>query len=163
MGGEHVAVQVAALDDVYPRSLLPRRFDTATGGTMTGASSQRKPDIFEDGNRSQETNMEYASGLIRLKPGSEDKVAEWRSTIASRLDEAAATLKDEDVQVESWFTIEISGEQYLLWYLRAKSIERVFEVSRKLKHPIDRFHYAVMEAVTAANIIAKPFIDMPRG
>ena len=37
--------------------------------------------------------MEYASGLIKLKPGSEEKVEEWRNTIASRLDEAAATLK----------------------------------------------------------------------
>jgi hypothetical protein len=107
--------------------------------------------------------MEYASGVIKLKPGSENKVAEWRRTIASRLDEAAATLKDEDVQVESWFTIEIGGEKYLLWYLRAKSIRRVFEVSRELKHPIDKFHYDVMEAITAANIIAEPLIDMPRG
>jgi hypothetical protein len=106
--------------------------------------------------------MEYASGLIKLKPGSEEKVEEWRKTIASRLDEAAATLKDEDVQVESWFTIVISGEKYLLWYLRARSIKRVFEVSRQLKHPIDRFHYDVMEAITAANIFAVPFIDMPR-
>jgi len=107
--------------------------------------------------------VEYASGLIRLKPGSEEQVAEWRSTIASRVDEAAATLKDEDVQVESWFTIEIDGQKYLLWYLRAKSIKRVFEVSRQLKHPIDKFHYDVMEAITAENIIAVPFIDMPRG
>jgi Family of unknown function (DUF6176) len=35
--------------------------------------------------------------------------------LASRLDEAAATLKDEDVHVESWFTTEINGEKYLLW------------------------------------------------
>jgi hypothetical protein len=69
--------------------------------------------------------MEYASGLIKLKPGSEKRVEEWRSTITSRLNEAAATLKDEDVQVESWFTIEIGGEKYLLWYLRAQSIKRV--------------------------------------
>jgi Family of unknown function (DUF6176) len=75
--------------------------------------------------------MEFASGLIQLKPGSEGNVEEWRSTIASRLEEAAATLKDEDVEVESWFTIEIRGEKYLLWYLRAKSIKRVFEVSQK--------------------------------
>lgn len=81
--------------------------------------------------------MEFASGLIRLKPGSEGKVEEWRNTIASRLEEAAMTLKDEDVQVESWFTIEIKGEKYLLWYLRAKSIKRVFEVSHELRHPID--------------------------
>lgn len=79
------------------------------------------------------------------------------------VDEAAATLKDEDVQVESWFKIEISGEKYLLWYLRARSFRRVFEVSRELKHPIDKFHYDVMEAITAPNIIAEPLIDMRRG
>ena len=106
--------------------------------------------------------MEFASGLIRLKPGSERKVEEWRSTIASRLEEAAATLKDEDVQVESWFTIEIKGETYLLWYLRAKSIKRVFEVSQQRKHPIDKFHYDLMAEITDANIVAVPLIDMPR-
>jgi hypothetical protein len=107
--------------------------------------------------------MEYASGLIKLKAGSEVRVEEWRSTIASRLDEGAATLKDEDVQVESWFTIEIGGEKYLLWYLRAKSIKWVFEVSQELKHPIDKFHYALMAEIAAANIFAVPLIDMPRG
>ena len=100
--------------------------------------------------------MEYASALVRLRPGSEDKLEEWRSTIASRLEEAAATLQDEDVKVESYFTLEIGGEKYLLWYLRAKSIRRVFEVSRQLKHPIDKFHYEMMEAITAAVIMAKP-------
>lgn len=107
--------------------------------------------------------MECASGLIKLKPGSEGKVEEWRSTIASRLDEAAATLKDDDVQVESGFTTEINGEKHLLWHMRAKSIKRVFEVSQQLKHPIDRFHYNLMSAITAANVFAVPLIDMPRG
>jgi hypothetical protein len=107
--------------------------------------------------------MEYASGLIKLKSGSEEKVEEWRSTIASRLDEAAATLKDEDVQVESWFTVDINDQKYLLWYLRAKSIKRVFEVSQQLKHPIDKFHYDLMAEITASNIFAVPLIDMPRG
>ena len=107
--------------------------------------------------------MEYASGLIKLKPGSDGKVEEWRRTIASRFDEATATLRDEDVQVESRFTIEIGSDKYLLWYLRARSIKRVFEVSQQLKHPIDKFHYEIMAAITAANIFAKPLIDMPRG
>jgi hypothetical protein len=59
--------------------------------------------------------------------------------------------------------VEIYGEKYLLWYLRANSIKRVFEVSQKLKHPIDKFHYQLMAEITAANIIAAPLIDMPRG
>ncbi len=104
--------------------------------------------------------MEYASGLIKLKPGTEEKVQEWRRTIASRLDEAAATHKDEEVEVESWFTTEIDGEKYLLWYMRAKSIRRVFEISQTLKHPIDKFHYDLMAEITAANIYAVPLIDV---
>lgn len=59
--------------------------------------------------------------------------------------------------------IEIGGEQYLLWYMRARSIKRVFEMSQKLQHPIDMFHYDLMAAITAANIFAVPLIDMPGG
>ncbi|WDE06308.1 hypothetical protein SG34_005120 [Thalassomonas viridans] len=108
--------------------------------------------------------MEYASGLIKLKPGTEHKVELWRETIASRLDEAVATLQDEEVQIESWFKIEINGDKYLLWYLRAKSIKRVFEISMQLKHPIDQFHYDLMAEITAegGNISAQPLIDIPR-
>jgi hypothetical protein len=108
--------------------------------------------------------MEYASGLIKLKSGSEAKVDEWRRTMTSRLDEAAATLQDEDVQVESWFTLDMEGERFLLWYLRAKSIKRVFEVLHELKHPIDRYHVALMAeiAVEDGNFIATPLIDIPR-
>ncbi|AQS37181.1 hypothetical protein Sps_02021 [Shewanella psychrophila] len=107
--------------------------------------------------------MEYASGVIKLKPNSEAKVEQWISVIASRLGEAAATLKDEQVQIESWFKIEIEGQQYLLWYLRAKSIKRVFELSMKLKHPIDLFHFELMAEITAdnGNISAVPLMDIP--
>ncbi|WOH35939.1 DUF6176 family protein [Thalassotalea fonticola] len=107
--------------------------------------------------------MEYASGLIKLKPDTEEKVEQWRSTIATRLDEAAATLRDENVQIESWFKVEIDGEKYLLWYLRAQSIKRVFEISMQLKHPIDKFHYELMAEITSnnGNIQATPLIDIP--
>jgi hypothetical protein len=44
-------------------------------------------------------------------------------------------LKDEDGHVEWWFTVEINCEKYLLGYVRAKSIKRVFEVSQKLEAP----------------------------
>ena len=106
--------------------------------------------------------MEYASGLIRLS-GVPNAELTSGAALASRLDEAAATLKDEEVHVESWFTVDIDGTKYLLWYLRAKSIKRVFEVSQRLKHPIDKFHYDVMAEITAANVLAVPLIDIPRG
>lgn len=95
--------------------------------------------------------MEIAAGLIQLKPDSGSKVDEWRTTILSRLDEAVATLKDEGVQIESWFKIEIDGQDYLLWYMRAESIQKVFEISQTLKHPIDKFHYELMAEIAASN------------
>jgi hypothetical protein len=106
--------------------------------------------------------MEYAAALVKLQPGSDEKLELWRSTIASRLDGAAATLEDEDVRVEPYFTIEINGEKHLLWYLRAKSIKRVFEVAAQSKHPIDKFHHEMHQAITAAVIMATPLIDIPR-
>ena len=108
--------------------------------------------------------MEYASGLIKLKPETEGRVEDWKRTISSRLNEAAETLQDEEVQIESWFKVEIEGHKYFLWYLRAKSIKRVFEISMQLKHPIDKFHYELMAEITAenGNILAEPLIDMPR-
>ncbi len=47
--------------------------------------------------------MEIASGLVRLKPGTVEKVEDWQKTISSRLEEAIVTLKDEGVEIESWF------------------------------------------------------------
>jgi hypothetical protein len=33
--------------------------------------------------------------------------------------------------------------------MRAESMQKVFEMSRTLKHPIDRYHYDLMDSITA--------------
>lgn len=106
--------------------------------------------------------MEIASGLIRLKPGADEKIEVWRNTISSRIKEAVDTLKDEGVEIESWFKVEIEGKHYLLWYMRAESVARAFEVSQQLKHPIDQFHYKLMSEIMDTNgrIIAQPIMDI---
>ncbi len=106
--------------------------------------------------------MEIASGLVKLKPGSKGQVEKWEKTISSRLDEAVQTLKDEGVQIESWFKVDIEGHHYLLWYMRAESIERVFEIAQTLKHPIDKFHYELMAQImdTNGSITAEPILDI---
>jgi hypothetical protein len=106
--------------------------------------------------------MEVAAGLIKLKPDSKSKVAEWGETMTSRMDEALATLVHEGAQIESWFQIKIDGQDYLLWYMRAESMKKVFEVSQTFKHPIDKYHYKLMASITApdGNIAAKPLLDL---
>ena len=105
--------------------------------------------------------MEIASGLIKLKPGSESKVEEWRQTMAANVDEALATLSDEGIEVESWFRISIEGENYLLWYMRGESIAKAFEVAQTFKHPIDEYHFGLMDSITAEDglTLAHPLFD----
>jgi hypothetical protein len=106
--------------------------------------------------------MEVAAGLIKLKPDSRSKVDDWRDTMKSRIEEALATLVHEGAEIESWFRIKIEGQDYLLWYMPAESMKKVFEVSRTFKHPIDKYHYDLMASITApdGNIAAKPLLDL---
>ena len=106
--------------------------------------------------------MEAASGLIKLKPNSNQKLEEWKSTLSERLDEAMVSLRDEGVEIESWFKIEIENQTYLLWYMRAESIEKAFEVFQASTHPIDKYHFELMAGIMAdnGNIVAKPLLEI---
>ena len=105
--------------------------------------------------------MEIASGLIKLKAGSDSKIEEWRKTMTDRIDEALATLTHEGIEVESWFQVKLEGQDYLLWYMRGESIAKAFEVAQTFKHPIDKYHFELMENVTVPNgvTLAKPLFD----
>jgi hypothetical protein len=106
--------------------------------------------------------METAAGLIKLKPETKVTVEDWKATLRERADETIATLKDEGVTIESWFEVEISGESYLLWYMRAESISKVWEIAMKSKHDIDAYHFKVMADITAPDgeIQAIPILDL---
>jgi hypothetical protein len=105
--------------------------------------------------------MEIASGLIKLKKDSDSKVEEWRQTMTDRIDEALATLTHEGIEVESWFRVSLEGQDYLLWYMRGESITKAFEVAQTFKHPIDQYHFELMESITAPNgvTLAEPLYD----
>ena len=106
--------------------------------------------------------METASGLIRLKPDSNKPLEEWKRTLSERLGEVRTSLRNEGVTVESWFKIEVEGQEYLLWYMRAESIQRAFEIFQKSNQPIDKFHSDLMARIMAdnGNISAHCLLDL---
>ena len=104
--------------------------------------------------------MEIAAGLIKVKKGTSQRVEEWRSVMEARTAETLATLQDEGVQIESWFQVEIGGQSYLLWYMRADSIKRVWEVVQQSSHDIDALHFKLMSEITEAEIEAMPLLDL---
>ena len=85
--------------------------------------------------------METAAGLIKLRPNSKKTVNNWKKVLQERRDKVIATLRDEGVKVESWFEVQIAGEYYLLWYMCAESIEKVWEMAMKSEHDIDAYHF----------------------
>jgi hypothetical protein len=106
--------------------------------------------------------METASGLIRLKPNSQQTLEEWTQTLSDRLDEVRATLRSEGVEIESWFQIEIDHQHYLLWYMRAASIKKAFEIFQQSTRAIDLYHREQIGRIMVenGNFVAEPLLDV---
>lgn len=84
--------------------------------------------------------MDVGAVLIQLKPNVLTHVDAWQAELNARKDEAIETLKAEGVLVESWFYLELEGNDYLLAYTRAENIEKAQTVAKKSHFPIDQVH-----------------------
>ena len=106
--------------------------------------------------------MEVSARLIRLKSGSDAAVARWAQTMNARKEEALATLVDEGVEIESWFSLELGGEQYLLSYMRAESMEKAQSTVSRSTHPIDAIHqqFKVDAWVRGAGAVGRLLLDL---
>ncbi len=84
--------------------------------------------------------METGCVKIRLRPGSLERVREWAAEINGRPEEVLATLRDEGVVVESVFLDSNEDGDFLIYYMRAESLEGAMETYRKSTHAIDEYH-----------------------
>ncbi|ENX39838.1 DUF6176 family protein [Acinetobacter courvalinii] len=84
--------------------------------------------------------MDVGAVLIKLKANSMADVEVWQREIQQRKAEAIQTLQAEGVTVESWFQLELNGDDYLLAYMRAKDIAHAQQVARNSAFEIDQVH-----------------------
>jgi hypothetical protein len=84
--------------------------------------------------------MEVSCNLIKLKPGSLPIVRHWAETLNSRMKEVLATLHDETVVIESVFLLSRGDGDYLVYYMRAQSMEKARKAVQSSPHEIDAFH-----------------------
>jgi len=80
--------------------------------------------------------METQCLKIKLKDGKKEQVREWCKTFANHpgLDEA---LEKESVVVESLFLDEQEEGDYLLFYLKAKSLQQANDFLTNEQHPLN--------------------------
>jgi hypothetical protein len=77
---------------------------------------------------------------VRLKPGSLEQVHLWADELRSRADEVLATLRDEDVVVESVFLDSNEQGDFLVYYMKARSLSAAHEAAERSSHSIDAYH-----------------------
>ncbi len=84
--------------------------------------------------------METVCAKVRLKPGSLDRVREWATELRTRSDEVLATLRDEGVVIESVFLDSDEQGDFLVYYMKARSLEGAHAVVQSSSHAIDSYH-----------------------
>jgi len=77
---------------------------------------------------------------VRLKEGSLPRAREWAREIAGRESEALDTLASEGVSIESVFLDSSTEGDFLIYYMRARSIGQASKVAATSVAAIDQFH-----------------------
>lgn len=84
--------------------------------------------------------METSCVVIELKKNSLGRVREWAAFINTHREEALATLKNEGVTIESFFLVKLEDKDYLIGFMRAKSMEKAHEAVKQSLSEIDAYH-----------------------
>jgi len=84
--------------------------------------------------------MEVFARLIELKPGTDQRVREWAEYINEHRADANSTLRNERVEVESWFDVTLDGKRYLPCYMRAASLEEARATAEHSSSAVDAYH-----------------------
>jgi hypothetical protein len=96
---------------------------------------------------------------VRLRPGSVERVRDWAAELNRRRDEVLATLRDEGVLVEAAFLDRTTDGDFLIVYMKARSLEAAREVGRRSSHPIDEIHQRFKHDTTESIEVLEPQID----
>ena len=86
--------------------------------------------------------MDVSCIVVELKPNSTDRVRKWAEFILENRSEALETLKNEGVTIESFFFLTIQSKDYLIGYMRAKSMEYAHEAVKRSLSEVDVYHQA---------------------
>ena len=106
--------------------------------------------------------MEVRCVVIELKPNSKIRVEEWAAFILANKEDALSTLKCEGVKVENFFFVEIESKDYLIGYMRAKSMAQAHEAVEASLSEIDAYHKQFQKDCWVKGIRTEPVLALDR-
>ncbi|WP_252273012.1 DUF6176 family protein [Pseudomonas subflava] len=84
--------------------------------------------------------MDVKAVLICLKPDTAPRVADWQTRILQLKEQAIESIRNEGIEVESWFQVQLAGEHYLLAYIRSGDIARAEAIGAESTLEVDAVH-----------------------
>jgi hypothetical protein len=106
--------------------------------------------------------MEVSCVIIELKPDSYARVEEWKNFIFSNKKEATSTLRNEGVTVETFFLARIEDRDYLVGYMRAKSMDHAHEIVKHSISNVDAYHQKFKMDTWVKGIESELIFDLTR-
>jgi len=100
--------------------------------------------------------------VIELKPDSQQRVEEWAEFIRSNLEEALLTLKNEGVTIENYFLVNIDSKDYLIGYMRARSLQRATQTVKDSLSEIDAIHQQFKTECWGKRFQGKSILELSR-
>lgn len=114
-----------------------------------GADMEHETDEADMEREADDADPEIVLVRNRIADGKTGRLREWMAEIREREAEALATLEHEGMHAETAFLEEREEADYLLYYMVADDIDRVFEAFAESPHEIDHEHAAVLDEVLA--------------
>lgn len=98
----------------------------------------------------------------KIKGNSINEIRDWFNTLKERSDEVLESLKNEDVFVESAFLDKQGDEYFLIYYVKARDINFVYEVFNKSTLPIDKYYKECWKTYCEGRVVLEELLDVDR-
>ena len=102
-------------------------------------------------------------GIRRVKPEEVGRLREWMSQLDKRRDEVQATFRQEGVQHEQVYLLDVPGGPIMVDAMQAPDHDRAAKAFLESKLPIDAEHKAVLKQVLGEPVLQELLFDCQAG
>ncbi|MFM6324626.1 MAG: DUF6176 family protein [Microcystis panniformis] len=103
--------------------------------------------------------METRCMKIKLRSGSEPRVAAWAAELNRKREEVIQTLKAEGVVIESVFLDHQADGDYLIYFMRSGNFENAHRVASRSTSTIDEYHRAFKNDCWESRSMLRSLVD----
>jgi len=106
--------------------------------------------------------METICIKTKIQKESLEGVRAWFQTLKDRINETLETLKNEGVFVESVFLDQQGTDLYLIYYMKAENIAKVYQVFTNSNLAIDHYHKECWKKYCEGRVVLEELLDIDR-